>query len=162
MTIPTLPEGELYGVNDPESFSAEDPWTAIEEYLDGACGWSVRTSPAEAEAAIRECCPLHLAAYKRDTVSADEIKRWADDLTEDLSEKWGDEYGDPDGNYSLPDDADEIMLQAVTKIVGGMQVWRCDKGGEVELDADAVVEWARQMRPDWFCGSGRATPRGQG
>jgi len=144
--IPTMPDGEFFDCSNPESLTHTDPWSAIEEYLDG---WlSPKMTVADVLREIRK--PITITAYVPGVVDDAEIKNWAESLTETLEERFGEEHGDPDGQHPLCKDAEAIMLEAVTKIVKASRVWSCAESGHVNLTPDQVEELARENRPDWF------------
>lgn len=139
----------FYDCAGSESFQFADPWEAVEAYLDGFLEPTM--DDAKVEDVIRAECPIVVTAYSPDKVSDADVVAWSKYLVDILAENWASEYGDPDGyrSDSLPKDANEIMLDAVTKIVQRMPVWRCSPVGKVELSGDRVVEWARKECPKW-------------
>jgi hypothetical protein len=143
----SFPAADFYACNDPETLTRTTPEEAMEEYLD-----NVASPGCDMVALIREWSPLTVTAYVPMEVTDQEIKRWADSLTETLWEKWGDEHGDPDGSFGdgFPEDAKAVMLAAVQTIVRGARVWSCTDIGTVTLDAEQVETLMRASRPDWF------------
>ena len=141
------PEGELYScIDGDETLHHEDPWSAIEEYLDGFLYPKIPV----AELVEQLERTITLTAYRRMTIGPNQIAIWSSLMVENLGEMMGEEYGEPDGGSPLPDDADVTMLEAVTKIVRASRVWACEECGSIEVSGEQVLALARQERPDWF------------
>jgi hypothetical protein len=141
------PKGDFYSCTDPERLTHEEPWEAIEEYLDG--NMTPRMTVAEVEAMILDGS-LTVTAYVPMPITEGEIKRWSESLTEQLEEFFGEEHADPDGEDPLCEKAEDIMLRAVTKIVKASHNWSCQESGTIELTGEQVLALAREERPDWF------------
>ena len=140
------PEGDFYACTDPEQLTHEDPWGAIEEYLNG--NMTPRMPVAEVEALCLEGATV--TAYVPMPVSDKQIEIWAGSLFESLGEMFGEEHADPDGDSPLCKEAEAILLEAVTKIVKATPVWSCQESGSIELTGEQVLAMAREECPDWF------------
>lgn len=143
-----FPEGDFYACNDPETLTLETPEEALEEYFDG-----VASKDCDMVALIRQWSPVTVKAYRPKEIGDKEIERLADRLLDLLGDVWWDEYGNPEDDSprdAFPDDAEKVMLDAVTKIIRGIRVWACESVGEVTLDANQAEALMRAYRPDWF------------
>lgn len=142
-----FPEGKYYGCNDPERLDHRDPWSAIEEYLDGFLNPKMSVEEVEKEISIS----LTVTAYNPMPISKSDIKNWSDSLVEMLGDRFLDEgLGDPDAEYPLCQWADNIMLKAVTEIIEASNIWGCEESGHITLTGEQVLALARKERPDWF------------
>lgn len=147
--LPEFPDGEFYACNDPESLTCTEPDEAIEEYLDGFLAPTM--TAAETLAAVREV-GVTVTTYRRTVLDEKEIEAWAYSALEHLGELFSDENGNPyDGPCdAFPEDAEQVMREAVKSILSRTTVWRCEAAGAVELSPDQIEEWVRANRPDWL------------
>jgi hypothetical protein len=144
------PKGKYYSCDDSdEVLSHEEPWEAIEEFLQGFIDHTM--TPEQVEEAIGDVA-VTVTGYDPMPVSDAQIEIWADGLYESLAEAFGEEHGNPDDALDdlLCADADKIMLEAVTKIIRSTRAWSCEAQGSIDLSGEQVLALARKERPDWF------------
>ena len=143
------PEGDFYSCTDPEQLTCDDPWSAIEEYLEG--NMTPKMTVAEVEAMILDGS-VTVTAYVPMPVTDGEVKRWSESLTESLAEMFGEEHANQDEDMDkwLCKEAEAIMQEAVTKIVKASHAWSCQESGSIELDGEQVLALARKENPSWF------------
>ncbi len=146
---PRFPEGKFYECSDPEVLNHETPEEALEAYLDADL--NPQMTVAEVVACIRER-PITVTAYNPMEIGDKQIEIWADRLLESLGEHFSEEHGNPDDGPcdAFPDDAEQVMREAVRTIVRRAHVWGCESVGEVTLSPDEIEAVMREHRPDWF------------
>ncbi len=127
--------------DDEEQLSHTDRDEAVEAYLDDLL------NPGMTAAEVLEELPgtVDVFGFARAEIDAG---RWAKLCTEELLHCLDDEYGDPNGDFTKPNEA---MLAAANAFVAAVlaeyEPWMCE---QVHKETVKVEPWVREHRPDWL------------
>lgn len=149
---PTIDDVVFWDCSDPEQLTHDNIEDAVEYFVD-----NFLSPGCDTEKVLREDLGgLTVKGYTRAEVTDKFLDGMADHLAERFHEQiHEDEWGDPNGTHEniTPEGMrllEEKLRVVLREIRPYIQPWACEVTTEVKMDADELVAFCRELRPQWF------------